>query len=89
VMYGRVPFAFYIAHWYLIHTLCVLLGVIQGLPASALMTVPGGGAFPEAYGLPLSGVYVVWLLVVAALYPWAKWMSGVKARSKSWWLSYV
>jgi uncharacterized membrane protein len=89
VMYGRVPFAFYIAHWYLIHGLCVLLGMIQGFPASALMTVPGGGAFPEGYGLPLAGVYLVWLLVVAALYPWARWMARVKSRSKAWYLSYV
>jgi uncharacterized membrane protein len=89
VMYGRVPFAFYIAHWYLIHTLCVLLGVIQGFPASALLTVPGGGAFPADYGLPLAGVYLVWLLVVAALYPWARWIAGIKSRSRAWWLSYV
>jgi uncharacterized membrane protein len=89
VMYGRVPFAFYVVHWYLIHTLCVALGVIQGFPASALMTVPGGGAFPEGFGLGLPGVYLVWLLVVVTLYPWVRYMSGVKARSRHWWLSYV
>jgi uncharacterized membrane protein len=89
VMYGRVPFAFYIVHWYLIHALCVLLGVIQGFPASALMTVPGGGAFPEGYGLSLPGVYAIWALVVVSLYPWVRWVAGVKARSKSPWLSYV
>jgi uncharacterized membrane protein len=89
VMYGRVPFAFYIAHWYLIHTLCVLLGVMQGFEASAFFTVPGGGAFPADYGLPLAGVYLVWLLVVAALYPWVRWMSALKGRSRAWWLSYV
>ena len=48
-----------------------LLGVAQGFPASALMTVPGGGAFPEAYGLPLPGVYLVWLVVVALLMAYA------------------
>ncbi len=89
VMYGRVPFAFYIVHWYLIHSLCVLLGVIQGFPASALMTVPGGGAYPEGYGLPLPGVYAMWALVVVSLYPWVRWVAGVKARNKSPWLSYV
>lgn len=88
-MYGRVPFAFYVVHWYLMHTLCVALGVIQGFPASALMTVPGGGGFPEGYGLPLAGVYLVWLLVVVALYPWVRFVARVKACSRSWWLSYV
>jgi len=89
VMYGRVPFAFYIVHWYLLHSLCVLLGVIQGYPASALLTVPGAGGFPEGYGVPLWGVYAVWALVVLLLYPWVRYMAGVKARSRSWWLSYV
>ncbi len=86
-MYGRVPFAFYVVHWYLLHTVCVLLGVIQGLPAAALRDVPG--TFPAEYGLPLWGVYLVWVGVVAALYPWVRFMAGVKAKSKSWWLSYV
>ena len=51
--------------------------------------MPGGGAYPEGYGLPLAGVYGMWLLVVVSLYPWVRYMAGVKARSKSWWLSYV
>jgi uncharacterized membrane protein len=89
VLYGRVPFAFYIVHWFLIHGLCLLLGVAQGFPAEALMTVPGAGGFPEGYGLPLPGVFLVWMLVVAMLYPWVRWVSAVKARNRSWWLSYV
>jgi uncharacterized membrane protein len=89
VMFGRVPFAFYVAHWFLLHTLCILLGVAQGFPASTFFTVPGGGAYPAEYGVPLPGVYLLWLLVIALLYPWVRWMSGVKARSRSWWLSYV
>ena len=45
--------------------------------------------FPKGYGLPLAGVYVVWALVVVALYPMCRWMAGVKARRRDWWLSYV
>jgi hypothetical protein len=51
------------------------------------MDVPG--AYPPEYGLPLPGVYLVWLFVVALLYPWVRWMAGVKTRSRTWWLSYV
>lgn len=43
----------------------------------------------RAYGLPLEGVYVVWPYIVALLYPWVRWMAGVKTRSRAWWLSYV
>jgi uncharacterized membrane protein len=87
VMFGRVPFAFYVVHWLVIHSGAVLLGVIQGFPASAIMDVPG--AYPAGYGLSLAGVYLVWLAVVAIMYPWVRYMAGVKSRSRAWYLSYV
>jgi uncharacterized membrane protein len=87
VMLGRVPFAFYAVHFFLIHGLAVLLGVVQGYPATAFLDVYY--FFPKGYGLPLWGVYFVWMLVIALLYPWARYVAGVKARSRSWWLSYV
>ncbi len=87
VMLGRVPFAFYVVHFYLIHALAMMLGVLQGYPASAFLDVYY--FFPKGYGVPLWGVYLVWMLVVALLYPWARYVAGVKARSRSRWLSYV
>jgi uncharacterized membrane protein len=88
VAFGRVPFAFYVAHLYLIHGLSVLLGVLQGVPASQLMTI--SGFYPkEGYGLSLGGVYIVWVLVVALLYPLCRWMAELKARRNDWWLSYL
>jgi uncharacterized membrane protein len=87
VMFGRVPFAFYVAHFYLLHCLAVALGVLQGMDARALMTFPL--FFPAGYGLPLWGVYVVWALVITLLYPFCRWVAAVKARSKARWLSYV
>jgi uncharacterized membrane protein len=86
--YGRVPFAFYVAHFYLIHSLALVLAWWQGFEVSRFLTI--ATLFPKAgYGLPLGGVYVVWILVVAALYPLCKWVSGLKARRTDWWLSYV
>ncbi len=88
VMLGRVPFAFYVPHFLLIHALSVLFGTWQmGLPASDFFTLPF--FYPAGYGLPLWGVYAVWLLVVALLYPFCRWVAAVKARSGAWWLSYV
>ena len=49
--FGRVPFAFYIAHIALIHTLSVLLGVTQGFRASQLMTL--FLFYPQGYGVSL------------------------------------
>jgi len=45
--------------------------------------------YPKGYGVSLPGVYVGWLLVVALLYPFCRWVASVKARRRDWWLSYV
>jgi hypothetical protein len=87
VTFGRVPFAFYVAHFYLLHVLSVCLGVMQGFQASQLMTFPP--FYPAGYGVSLPVVYCVWAGVIAILYPLCRWMAGVKARSRAWWLSYV
>jgi uncharacterized membrane protein len=87
IMFGRVPFAFYVAHIILIHTLSVLLGVIQGFDPRQLMTL--FLFFPRGYGVSLAGVYGVWLIVVALLYPFCRWVADVKTRRHDWWLSYV
>src|SRR4030095_453855 len=87
IIFGRVPFAFYVAHLYLIHTLSVGLGVIQGFEAHQFVT--GMRFFPKGYGIGLPGVYVVWLLVIVLLYPFCKCVSEFKWRRHEWWLSYV
>jgi hypothetical protein len=87
ITYGRAPFAFYVAHFFLIHSFSVLLGVAQGFSVKQMMTV--FLFYPKGYGVGLAGVYVVWALVVVLLYPLCRWVSGLKARRKDWWLSYV
>jgi uncharacterized membrane protein len=87
VMFGRVPFAFYIAHFYLLHLLSLVLGALQGVNVAQLLTFPP--FYPSGYGVSLVGVYGIWLLVIAILYPFCRWVASVKSRNKSWWLSYV
>ncbi len=87
VIFGRVPFAFYVAHWYLIHAASVLLGVIQGFQVHQMMT--SFVFYPKGFGLNLVGVYIVWFGVIALLYPFCRWVANVKARRRDWWLSYL
>lgn len=87
VMFGRVPFAFYVAHFYLIHLLSVLLGTLQGFDLRQMLTI--FLFYPKGYGVSLGGVYVVWLLVLLILYPFCRWVASVKARRRDWWLSYL
>jgi len=44
---------------------------------------------PAGYGLPLAGLYVVWLLVVVSLYPVCRWFADLKQRRREWWWSYL
>jgi uncharacterized membrane protein len=85
--YGRAPFAFYIAHFYLIHALSVLLGVTEGFQAEQLLTLYR--FFPKGYGVGLGGVYLIWISVVVLLYPLCRYVVAVKARRRDWWLSFL
>ena len=87
VMFGRVPFAFYVAHFYLIHLLGVALGVAQGFDARQMMTWVS--FYPAGYGVPLALVYAAWAAVLAILYPFCRWVAAIKARRRDWWLSYL
>jgi len=87
VTFGRVPFLLYVTHIYLVHALAVAAGVAQGYPASAMRTIPR--LLPEGYGFGLPVIYLVWLGVVALLYPLCKRYAALKARSRAWWLSYL
>jgi len=87
VTFGRVPFAFYVAHILVIHLLSMGLGVWQGFEARQFVTI--FFFYPAGYGVNLAGVYALWLLVVLALYPWCVWVGAIKQRRRDWWLSYV
>lgn len=87
VTFGRVPLAFYVAHLYLIHAGVIVLGIAQGFAAQQFLT--HYRYFPKGYGVSLSGVYLIWIAVVAILYPYCRWVASVKARRTDWWLSYV
>ncbi len=87
VMFGRVPFAFYIAHWFLIHAASVVLGTLQGFQWTQIMT--SFVFYPKGYGLDLLATYCVWFGVIALLYPFCRWVADIKARRRDWWLSYL
>jgi hypothetical protein len=65
----------------------VILGVVQGFAARQMMTV--FFFYPKGYGIGLPGVYAIWLLVIVVLYPFCRWIAGLKSRRRDWWLSYV
>ena len=87
VTIGHVSFFFYVVHFYLIHSSAVLIGLWQGLGVRDMAVF--FLYYPARFGLSLAGVYVVWGMVILALYPACVWFAGVKARRRDWWLSYL
>lgn len=87
VMFGRVPFAFYVIHLVLLHLLSIVLGVMQGYEINQFMHIYA--FYPEGYGINLLGVYGVWAFVLIILYPFCKWLAEIKRTKKDWWLSYL
>jgi uncharacterized membrane protein len=86
VVFGRVPFFFYVTHIYLIHTLAVGFALVTTDDAGWL--TGAGGRPPSDYGLALPAIYGMTALVVAMLYPVCHWFAALKARRRDWWLSY-
>jgi uncharacterized membrane protein len=87
VVFGRVPFFYYLVHIYLAHLLALAAAEWQGFGWQALARP--FWMLPEGYGFSLPVVWVIWLAVVIMLYPACKWFANVKARRKDWWLSYL
>jgi uncharacterized membrane protein len=86
--FGRVPFLYYVVHIYLIHLLAVLYAAAAHGDASFLLT---GSPMqkPSGYGLSLSGLYLVWAIVVVTLFPLCRWFATLKQRRSEWWWSYL
>jgi uncharacterized membrane protein len=92
--YGRTAFFYYTLHWYVLHALRMVVFFAAGHTWAevdeALKTIPMRFVLSGEGGYSLAVVYVVWLAVVAALYPLCRWYDAYKARHKAqWWLSYL
>ncbi|MBA2459125.1 MAG: DUF1624 domain-containing protein [Gemmatimonadales bacterium] len=87
VVFGRVPFLFYVTHIYLVHALAVFAATRQGLPPTSMLIAPV--RLPDGYGFGLPVIYLVWIGVVLLLYPLCARYARVKERSRTWWLSYL
>ncbi len=90
-VYGSVPLFYYIIHWYIVHTLMLIMVFLQGNTwANLTFGVLKFGRPETGGGLELASIYAVWLAVVASLYPLCKWYSTYKANHKeNRWLRYI
>ncbi len=90
VVFGRVPFFYYVLHLYLIHLSVMLIFLLEKLPAKDIGPMHTAFLFrPDYFGFSLWVVYVIWILLILLVYPLCKWYSGYKATHHAWWLSYL
>ena len=89
-VFGRVPFFYYVVHFFAIHFITVIIFFIQGYGREDI--VVSGVPFlfrPFTLGFSLWGVYVGWMLLIIALYPLCKKYDRYKSSHQHWWLSYL
>tara|TARA_R110000850_G_scaffold147130_1_gene269291 strand:- start:4379 stop:5542 length:1164 start_codon:yes stop_codon:yes gene_type:complete len=92
VLFGKVPMFFYIVHIYWIHLLAVP-AVYLSVYDPKLMIIDVWIGFVtelQGYGFSLGTVDLIWLFVVASLYPVCKWYWNFKKNNRQYgWLSYL
>jgi uncharacterized membrane protein len=90
-VYGKTPLFYFVLHFYLIHTLLLIILFLQGYHWSDLNFASGSFGRPAQgkSGIPLWGVYVVWIAVVAALYKPCVWFGKYKSEHRNGWLKYI
>ncbi|WP_276391242.1 DUF1624 domain-containing protein [Eudoraea chungangensis] len=91
VIVGRVPMFFYIIHLYLIHILALFAAIATGFSASDMVIDLWINMSPnlEGYGFGLGVVYLLWLVIIIALYPLCRKYNDYKNNNRDkWWLSY-
>jgi hypothetical protein len=92
-IFGKVPMFYFVLHLPLIHLLAVIVCYARYGTAHWMFESPDLGNFPftapPGWGYSLPIVYLVWALVIVALYPACRWFAGVKQRRRDPWLSYL
>jgi uncharacterized membrane protein len=91
-IFGRVPMFFYIVHIYFVHIIALSAALLTGFSLSDMIFdrwITQSEAL-RGYGFNLAVTYLIWLAVLAVLYPLCKMYDRYKTQHKeNWWLSYL
>ncbi|MCF0070920.1 heparan-alpha-glucosaminide N-acetyltransferase domain-containing protein [Dyadobacter sp. CY261] len=89
-IFGRVPFFFFVAHFYLIHLATMVVVFLSGYTWQQATDDKLFFKFrPDDFGYSLGQTYIIWILIVLAMYWPSKWYGAYRARKRTWWLSYL
>lgn len=94
IVFGRVPFFYFVLHLYLIHAIAFPLAWLRyGHTAFLLNPFPSMGGspadYPANFGYSLWASYLIWICAVIALYPLCWWYGRLKQRHPGGVFSYL
>lgn len=90
IVFGNVPFFYYLCHWYLMRLFTIVVFFAQGYNSSQIVNPKQPLLFqPDGFGFNLFGVYVLWIIIITILYFPCRWFSNYKKTHRQWWLSYL
>lgn len=94
IVFGRVPFFYYVVHLAVIHAVAIVLELTRyGRTSFTFLPPPSLGGprelFPPNFGYSLGVVYLVWFAVIVIMYPICRRYADMKQRRHNWWLSYL
>lgn len=92
LVFGRVPFFYYVLHIFVIHFFAIIGLLITGKDWQLMII--DNEAFTTnklaGYGYSLGIVYLIWVFIVLLLYPICKKYMKYKSNNKNkWWLKYL
>ena len=90
-VYGKVPLFYFLVHWYIIHPLVFIMIFLQGFKSTDMVFGFNFGRPKSGSGLDLWAIYLIWIAIVAVMYPLCKWYGRYKERHKgnNTWLRYL
>jgi uncharacterized membrane protein len=90
---GKVPLFYYVLHFPLIHLVAVATCYARYGTAHWMFESPDLAHYPfsppPGWGYSLPVVYLIWAIVVVAMYPLCRWYAAIKQRRSDTWLSYL
>jgi uncharacterized membrane protein len=92
ILFGRVPFFYYMLHIPLIHALALVVSKVRlGFVSPWLFTnhPMGNPEPPEGYVWSLPLLYLIWGIAIVLLYFACRWFAALKAKRNDWWLRYI
>ncbi len=81
-VFGTVPLFYYVIHLFLIHTLAILVAVLMHLDKMNEILHGKWQLLSQNYGFSIPVVYLIWLIVLALLYPACNAYRKLKSKGK-------